>query len=160
MLDARNPDLSEFKSRGGKIVMYFGWADTALSPMMGIDYYENVSAKMGEGTRDFYRLFMVPGMFHCRGGFGPDRFDPMTPLINWVEGGVAPQRIEASWWKRVRQCGRGHYVPIRKSPATTAAVASKRLQISPVGLLERAAAAAGCIRKGRKQPLVSECPRG
>ena len=96
LLDTRNPDLSEFKSRGGKIVMYFGWADTALSPMMGIDYYEQVTARMGERTRDFYRLFMVPGMFHCRGGFGPNRFDPMTPLINWVETGAAPQRIDAS----------------------------------------------------------------
>jgi hypothetical protein len=96
LLDARDPDLSEFKSRGGKIVMYFGWADTALSPLMGLDYYEQVSAKIGPTTRDFYRLFMVPGMFHCRGGFGPDRFDPMTPLINWVESGAAPQRIEAS----------------------------------------------------------------
>jgi Tannase and feruloyl esterase len=96
LLDARDPDLSEFKSRGGKIVMYFGWADTALSPMMGIDYYEKVTAKIGPATRDFYRLFMVPGMFHCRGGFGPHRFDAMTPLINWVESGAQPQRIEAS----------------------------------------------------------------
>jgi feruloyl esterase len=76
--------------------MYFGWADTALSPLMGIDYYDKVTAKIGPATRDFYRLFMVPGMFHCRGGFGPDRFDPMTPLINWVENGVAPPRIEAA----------------------------------------------------------------
>jgi feruloyl esterase len=96
LLDARDPDLSEFKSRGGKIVMYFGWADTALSPMMGIDYYEQVAAKLGTATRDFYRLFMVPGMFHCRGGFGTDRFDAMTPLINWVETGASPARIEAS----------------------------------------------------------------
>jgi len=96
LLDARDPDLSEFKSRGGKIVMYFGWADTALSPMMGIDYYEKVAAKMGSATNDFYRLFMVPGMFHCGGGFGPNQFDAMTPLINWVETGALPQRIEAS----------------------------------------------------------------
>jgi Tannase and feruloyl esterase len=96
LLDARDPDLSEFKSRGGKILMYFGWADTALSPLMGIDYYEKVTAKMGPTTRDFYRLFMVPGMFHCRGGFGTDRFDAMTPLVNWVEAGAAPQRIPAS----------------------------------------------------------------
>ena len=96
LLDARDPDLSDFKSRGGKIVMYFGWADTALSPIMGIDYYEKVTAKIGSATRDFYRLFMVPGMFHCRGGFGPNRFDAMTPLINWVENGTPPQRIEAS----------------------------------------------------------------
>jgi hypothetical protein len=96
LLDARDPDLTEFKARGGRILMYFGWADTALSPLMGIDYYDQVTAKIGPATRDFYRLFMVPGMFHCRGGFGPDRFDPMTPLINWVENGVAPPPIEAA----------------------------------------------------------------
>jgi feruloyl esterase len=96
LLDARDPDLSEFKSRGGKILMYFGWADTALSPIMGIDYYQKVTDKFGPATRDFYRLFMVPGMFHCRGGFGTDRFDAMTPLVNWVENGAPPRSIDAS----------------------------------------------------------------
>ena len=96
ILDARNSDLSEFRARGGKVLMYFGWADTALTPHMGIDYYERVAARMGAGTPDFFRLFMVPGMFHCRGGFGPDRFDALTPLINWVEGGRAPDQIVAA----------------------------------------------------------------
>jgi len=51
---------------------------------------------MGEDrTSNFYRLFMVPGMFHCRGGFGPDRFDAMTPLISWIETGRAPESIQA-----------------------------------------------------------------
>jgi feruloyl esterase len=95
ILDARNPDLTEFSARGGKLIMYFGWADTALNPRMGIDYYERVAATMGPRTRDFFRLFMVPGMFHCRGGFGPDRLDALTPLVNWVEGGRAPDRIVA-----------------------------------------------------------------
>jgi feruloyl esterase len=96
LLNAQDPDLSEFKARGGKIVMYFGWADTALSPLMGIDYYEKVAATMGPSTRDFYRLFMMPGMFHCRGGFGPDRLDALTPLINWVENGTVPDRFVAT----------------------------------------------------------------
>ena len=52
---------------------------------------------MGAGTTaDFYRLYMVPGMFHCGGGLGTDRFDVLTPLINWVEGGAAPETIPAS----------------------------------------------------------------
>jgi feruloyl esterase len=93
MLDATNPDLSAFKSRGGKIVMYFGWADTALTPYMGIGYYEQVMQKTGPATKDFMRLFLVPGMFHCRGGIGVDRIDALTPLLNWVEGGTAPERI-------------------------------------------------------------------
>lgn len=96
LLDARNPDLTEFRARGGKLLMYFGWADTALAPSMAIDYYDQATAVTGPATRDFFRLFMVPGMFHCRGGIGPDRFDALTPLINWVEGGRAPDTIVAS----------------------------------------------------------------
>ena len=96
IIDATDPDLTAFRAAGGKMLSHFGWADTALNPMMGVDYYESVTATMGGDTTDFYRLFMVPGMFHCRGGVGTDRFDLVTPLVNWVEGGVAPDRIGAS----------------------------------------------------------------
>jgi feruloyl esterase len=96
ILDAKNTDLSRFKARGGKIVMYFGWADTALNPLMGIDYYEQVSARTGPQATDFFRLFMVPGMAHCRGGVGTDEFDAFTALVEWVEKGVAPNQIAAS----------------------------------------------------------------
>jgi feruloyl esterase len=93
MLDATEPDLSAFKSRGGKIIMYHGWADTALTPYMSIGYYEQVAQKVGAASADFMRLFLVPGMFHCRGGIGVDRIDALTPLLNWVEAGTAPQRL-------------------------------------------------------------------
>jgi feruloyl esterase len=96
LLNATDPDLSAFRKHGGKLLMYFGWADTALAPMMGVDYYEKVVAKNGADTPDFARLFMVPGMFHCRGGVGPDRLDGLTALINWVENGVAPTTITAT----------------------------------------------------------------
>ena len=76
--------------------MYFGWADTALPPLVGVDYYEKALATNGPGTPDFFRLFMVPGMFHCRGGIGPYRFDAMTALINWVENGAAPATLAAA----------------------------------------------------------------
>lgn len=96
ILDAKNPDLSRFKARGGKIVMYFGWADTALNPLMGVDYYEKMNARMGASAPDFFRLFMVPGMAHCRGGVGADEFDALTPLVEWVEKGIAPLQLAAS----------------------------------------------------------------
>ena len=97
MLDATDPDLSAFEARGGKMITHFGWADTALNPMMGVNYYEDVRATMGDDTTDaFYRFFAVPGMFHCSGGLGTDRFDVMTPLVNWVEGGAAPESIPAA----------------------------------------------------------------
>jgi hypothetical protein len=96
LLNATDPNLSAFRDRGGKLLMYFGWADAALTPFMAIDYYEKALATNGLDTRDFFRLFMVPGMFHCRGGVGTDRFDAMTTLINWVEGGAAPDSIRAA----------------------------------------------------------------
>jgi feruloyl esterase len=96
IIDAKNPDLTRFKARGGKIVMYFGWADTALNPLMGVDYYEKARARFGPSTADFFRLFMVPGMAHCRGGVGTDQCDFLTALIEWVEKGVAPNQIVAS----------------------------------------------------------------
>ena len=96
LLDANNPDLREFNSRGGKIIMYIGWGDMALPPLMGVDYFERALATNGPDTTDFFRLFMIPGMFHCGGGVGTDRFDAMTPLINWVERGIAPAAIPAA----------------------------------------------------------------
>ena len=92
ILDAKNPDLSGFRDRGGKLLMYYGWAD----PMMGVNYYEDVTKTMGPETPDFFRLYMVPGMFHCGGGLGVDQFDAFTRLVNWVEGGEIPERMDAS----------------------------------------------------------------
>ena len=96
MLDATNPDLSRFHERGGKMLMHFGWADTALNPMMAVDYYEDVLETIGPEARDFFRFYTVPGMFHCRGGVGADRFDLMTPLVNWVEAGNVPESLRAA----------------------------------------------------------------
>jgi hypothetical protein len=96
LADAKNPDLSKFKKRGGKLLMTYGWADTILQPMMGVNYYEQAVAKNGSDTGEFFRLFMVPGMAHCSGGIGPDRHDPMTAMINWVEQGKAPASMVAS----------------------------------------------------------------
>jgi feruloyl esterase len=95
-LDATSPDLSRFRARGGKILSYFGWADPALNPLMGLQYYERVVQTMGPSTPDFYRLFMVPGMFHCGGGIGVNAFDPFTTLVQWVERGAAPDVMPAA----------------------------------------------------------------
>lgn len=95
ILDATDTDLSAFQKRGGKILMYFGWADPALNPMMGVEYYEAVSERMGPATTDFFRLFMAPGMFHCGDGPGPNVFDTTGPLSEWVEQGKAPESLRA-----------------------------------------------------------------
>ena len=96
IIDARDTDLSAFRKRGGKLLMYYGWADPQLNPRMGVEYYEDVVKQMGDSTGDFFLLFMVPGMFHCGGGVGTSVFDAATPLVNWVEAAKAPIRIEAS----------------------------------------------------------------
>jgi len=95
LLDTRDPDLSAFKDRGGKLIMHHGWADNLLVPGMSTEYFDSVIATHGDETDEFARLYMVPGMGHCRGGFGADRFDLLTPLINWVENGVAPGTLTA-----------------------------------------------------------------
>jgi feruloyl esterase len=95
ILDATDTDLSAFQKHGGKILMYFGWADPALNPMMGVEYYEAVAERMGANTTDFFRLFMAPGMLHCGDGPGPDSFDTTGPLSDWVEHGKAPESLRA-----------------------------------------------------------------
>jgi len=96
LMNATDPDLSRFQARGGKILMYFGWADPALNPLMGVSYYEEVERRMGASTREFFRLYMLPGVFHCSSGVGPACFDPLVSVIPWVEAGKAPEAIVAS----------------------------------------------------------------
>ena len=96
-LNAINPHLQAFKARGGKLLMVHGWSDPLIAPLNSVNYYQSVVATMGGApeTRDFARLFMVPGMMHCGGGPGPDAFDRLDVLEQWVERGVAPDQIVA-----------------------------------------------------------------
>jgi len=96
VIDANDPDLSAFRQHGGKLIMYFGWADPQLNPRVAVEYYDQVVERMGDSTGEFFRLFMVPGMFHCGGGVGTSVFDVATPLLHWVESGDAPKTIAAS----------------------------------------------------------------
>ena len=89
-----NHNLTPLKKRGGKILQYSGWADQQVNPLPGIQYYETVSKRLGDAaTRDFYRLFMVPGMYHCSGGPGCSTVDWLGALMEWVEKGVAPVEL-------------------------------------------------------------------
>jgi feruloyl esterase len=93
-LNAVDPDLSKFKARGGKLILSHGWSDPALNPLSTIAYANQV-AKRDPRSREFVRLYMMPGVLHCGGGIGPDTVDWFTPIVNWVELGQAPQRIIA-----------------------------------------------------------------
>jgi hypothetical protein len=97
LMNATDPDLRPFNHQGGKLLMYFGLADAALNPARLVSYFEQLRQHLGPSTVDrFARLYLVPGMFHCSGGYGPDRFDLMSRLIDWVEAGKAPGTIEAT----------------------------------------------------------------
>lgn len=108
-LNATDTDLRKFSGRGGKLILYHGWADAAIPPQNTVNYYEAVKQKMGaKDAKSFVRLFMVPGMEHCGGGAGVSAFgaggvpredadhDIDAALERWVEQGVAPERIIAS----------------------------------------------------------------
>jgi feruloyl esterase len=95
IVNAVNPDLRAFKARGGKLILYHGWNDTAISPGNAIDYYTSVLKRMGGRQEDFVRLYMAPAMNHCGGGAGPNQVNWMAALERWREGGVAPDRIDA-----------------------------------------------------------------
>jgi len=92
-LTAVSQDLGAFTKHGGKLLMYHGWADPDVPPLASVNYYGNVTPA---SARDSVRLFMVPGMNHCGGGEGPNTFDMVTPLEQWVEHGQPPMRIVAS----------------------------------------------------------------
>jgi feruloyl esterase len=96
IVDAVNPDLRAFKARGGKLLMYHGWNDTAISAGNAVNYYNSVLEKMGSRQDDWIRLFMAPGMQHCGGGPGPSQVNWMAVLERWRESGKAPDRIEAA----------------------------------------------------------------
>ena len=94
-INAVDPDLSAFKARGGKLLLYHGWDDMGIAPGNTVNYYTQVQTKLGSKEDGWMRLFMVPGMGHCSGGRGPDQADFMSALERWVEGGAAPDSITA-----------------------------------------------------------------
>jgi len=109
-LDATSPDISRFVARGGKLILYHGWNDPAISPWNSIAYYESVQKQMGEKeTESFLRLYMAPGVEHCLGGPGPDSFGQLglptatgpkygvfDALVDWVEKSVPAGTVVAT----------------------------------------------------------------
>jgi feruloyl esterase len=95
-LDATNPDLDAFRDRGGKLLLFNGWRDMALTPLGTIKYYEDVVQRDGSAGDDV-RLVLLPGMDHCFGGPGPSWVNWVDEIDQWLETGVAPDEITAYW---------------------------------------------------------------
>ena len=101
---ATQTDLRVFKADGGKMIMYNGWCDPILNPLGAIRYYERAqndpanTTILKRTTKDFFRLFLLPGVLHCSGGPGPGSsgVDFLTALERWVEKGIAPDKVIAS----------------------------------------------------------------
>jgi feruloyl esterase len=106
ILDAVDPDLSQFRHYGGKLILYHGLADGLIPPQRTIEYYEAVldENRSRTKTEKFARLFLAPGMDHC-GAFnrGLYDWDKLAPLVAWVERGKAPDRIVATQTQPVQR---------------------------------------------------------
>lgn len=103
--DATDPDLNRFlKDRGGKLIIYHGLVDTLIVAEDTIDYFNDMVNTSFAGSiaaaSESARLFLAPGMAHCSGGAGPNVWDKLTPLIEWVENGIAPEAITAQHLSR------------------------------------------------------------
>jgi hypothetical protein len=96
LTDATDPNLAVFAGRGGKLMLYHGLADVAVNPARTVAYFKSVQKQLGSLVDRFMRFYTPPGMFHCFGGYGPSQFDMLTPLMDWVERGRAPDAVIAA----------------------------------------------------------------
>jgi tannase/feruloyl esterase len=98
VMNATDPNMKAFFKRGGKLLLYHGWSDTNVPTLNTIKYYKSVVDNLGgtaEASKNI-RLFLAPGMGHCGGGEGPNVFDKVGALEQWVEHGKAPEQLNAS----------------------------------------------------------------
>lgn len=96
--DSTWTNLTSFAGHGGKLMFYHGLSDPWFSPLETLRYYEKMAKDTGAGSvASWSRIYFVPGMGHCQGGSAAlDRFDMLSAIVDWVEKGVAPERVVAT----------------------------------------------------------------
>ncbi len=98
ILNATSPDLSAFRNRGGKLLMYHGWSDMALSALGTIAYFDALMS-VDASASDDVRLYLMPGVDHCFGGDGPWLVNFLSEIDSWVVSGKQPEELTAKWLK-------------------------------------------------------------
>ena len=130
LYDATDPDLRRFRARGGKIILYHGWADQGLPPQATTNYYAAVARLMGgyQAIQSFSRLYMIPGLYHCPSPCGrvptgdpAIKVDLIDELVRWVEQGQAPQDVRFRVSKqttgtRLRSLAVSPFNPLARAP--------------------------------------------
>lgn len=92
-----NPDLTDLKNAGTKLLAWHGTADPLIPSNGTVDYFERASAFNGEGFNDYYRFFLAPGVAHCGGGAGLDPSSTVFDTLRaWVENGTVPETLRAT----------------------------------------------------------------
>ncbi|WP_270938436.1 tannase/feruloyl esterase family alpha/beta hydrolase, partial [Falsiroseomonas oryzae] len=92
IFDATPTDLGPFFARGGRLLVWHGLADQDISPWSTVAWWAALRRDQPQAAQAA-RLFLIPGLAHCRGGVGVTEFDSLTPLLRWVEDGVAPDAL-------------------------------------------------------------------
>ena len=117
MIPPHPTDLSLLKSRGAKLMIFHGTSDPIFSSDDSVAYIQGVNNANGGSAADFARLYLIPGMNHCGSGPSTDQFDMLTPLVNWVENGVAPDSVTANVRAAGNVAGANVDVPATWSPS-------------------------------------------
>jgi hypothetical protein len=119
MLPPRLGDAGALQRRGAKVLLYHGTSDAIFSSDHTVSVWERWNAASGGQAASFARLFLVPGMNHCRAGPSTDQFDGLGPLVEWVEHGRAPAAVTATARGPGNAAGVNADVPPTWSPART-----------------------------------------
>src|SRR5206468_1840394 len=95
IISTNDPDLTDFRDAGGKMITWHGLADELIFPNGTFDYYKRV-LDFDPNAADYYRFFPAPGVAHCRGGIGWYPGDSFQSLVDWVENDIVPGTLNGT----------------------------------------------------------------